>query len=347
MRTYLSVANPEQLAEIAVGAHGARHELPPAGMSRGFDIGGPGGVAGVNVVSGLSDLYVEGDTAPADQDRWYWGTLGSFISGLSGIDSAALNRLLTSVAGVAGTPLGGALDVPLLKKGSAGSVMRWIRSTYRGILGGGVEEFQFKIDLGNPGADPDLDAAGCALLAEQLAGLWGPGNNPQFLNAVTTEAQMTEVGVVTMTATSATAKDGSGGNMAQSFPTEWFMWPTGSRPSGSAGVSLPYECACAVTLQTDKRGPSGRGRFYLPPFGTSQMTAGGVFDSAAQTNAEHGSLLWLEAIRDATPYDVIVVSPRQLVLNKVTSVNVGKVPDSQRRRRRSQDEARLSEAMSA
>jgi hypothetical protein len=337
-RTFLYVANPLQLAEIAVGAHGATHEMPPGGASRGYDVHGPGGIAGVDVVSGITNLYVS--EIPLT-DQWFWGTLGEFLTGLSGIESAALDRLVRAVASLAGVPVGAALSAPLLLKGTAGTQMRWIRTTYRGILGGGVEQFQFKIDLGNPGSDPDLDEADCLALAEQLAGIIG-ANPGGLMNQWSVEAALTEVGAVTMTATDATDSSGEGGNMAQSFPTQWFMYPTGSRPAGlGSGDSLPYEVACAVSLQTDHRGPSGRGRFYLPPFATQAMTGGGVYDATAMANALEGSVALLHGIIAATPYVPLVVSPRRLILNEVTSVNVGHVPDSQRRRRRSQAEARV------
>lgn len=46
----------------------------------------------------------------------------------------------------------------------------------------------------------------------------------------------------------------------------------------------------------------------------------------------------VKADHDLVP---VVVSKRRLILNEITNVLVGAVPDSQRRRRRSQDEARV------
>jgi hypothetical protein len=160
---------------------------------------------------------------------------------------------------------------------------------------------------------------------------------------VSTDAVFTEVGVVEMTATTATDKFGKGGNAKQSYPTAWSAYLIGAQViGGQSGACLPYEVACAVTLQTNKRGPSGRGRFYLPPFGINSMAAGGVYITAGIQATLNGCATWLEAIKANTPYVPVVVSPRQLVLNEIVSVDIGKVPDSQRRRRRSQDEARLT-----
>jgi len=54
-------------------------------------------------------------------------------------------------------------------------------------------------------------------------------------------------------------------------------------PGVSAGTALPDESAVAVTLFTANRGPSGRGRIYLPGWASTAMAAGGVVAAAAIT----------------------------------------------------------------
>jgi hypothetical protein len=153
----------------------------------------------------------------------------------------------------------------------SGPAMRWQRVTFRGELGGGVEQFQHKIDFGNPGADPDIDQAEAATIAETLAGLfvteWAAqhGSALAINNWYGPGVHYTEIGVVEMNL-------GSGdGDPTQSFPTQWYLYPLASQPKGIAGVTLPFEVSCAVTLQTDFRGASGRGRTYLPPFVTGTV----------------------------------------------------------------------------
>jgi hypothetical protein len=71
------------------------------------------------------------------------------------------------------------------------------------------------------------------------------------------------------------------------------------------------------------------------------MGAGGKLYTGTPLNYGQNIGAFFDAVVGATPYKPIVVSRRRLILNEVTSVNVGQVPDSQRRRRRSQDEARV------
>ena len=73
---------------------------------------------------------------------------------------------------------------------------------------------------------------------------------------------------------------------------------------------------------------------------TNAMAAGGVFGAAflnaaltfAKDVANNGA-----GSLDLVP---VVVSRRRIILNEIKVIEIGKVPDSQRRRRRSQDEAR-------
>lgn len=223
--------------------------------------------------------------------------------------------------------------------------MRWLRVTHRGILGGGVEQFQFKVDLGNPGADPDLDEGERDALSANLANVWSTAwlAHSTHWSAL---IQFTEIGVAQVTQTDPTDKYGNGGNQEASM-TSWTLFPVGAGAlqGGGAGPDLPYEVALAVTLQTDHRGPSGRGRLYLPAPHTGAMTTAGIFSAGTVTEASALIGNYIEAIADATPHMAVVVSPRRIILNEVTSINVGQVPDSQRRRRRSQDEARVVTAI--
>lgn len=54
-------------------------------------------------------------------------------------------------------------------------------------------------------------------------------------------------------------------------------------PGTSAGTAMPDETACVVTMLTGRRGPSGRGRAYIPGLSGTAMAAGGVISSAAMT----------------------------------------------------------------
>jgi hypothetical protein len=240
---------------------------------------------------------------------------------------------------------------PVLWSAEQGAFMRWIRCTYRGFLGNGVEQFQFKMDYGMPGDDPTLDEADApawaeARAAELIASLAydsGTGTLASFLSSA---HGFSEIGAVQMTQTEATSVDGTGGNQEQSYPGGWYMFPTGSEPRGSVVVdSLPYEVACAVTLHTDTRGPRGRGRLYLPPFNKNALAAGGLFSTVASGTA--GEFVKQLANRAATATSLVpvVVSGRAIQLHEIVGVSTGLVPDSQRRRRRSQNEAPIALAL--
>jgi hypothetical protein len=311
-------------------------------MTKGFDIDRLNVAEGSLWEGPVLPLYVEGTPPANTDDDWWTGTLGDFLLDLPSADSTMAGRIIAVVSKLAGRALSGALSIVLLKRGTANAQMRWLSSTYRGTLAGTVEQFQFKMDWGNPGADPDLSEAGAMTLAEQLAGLWatawgaGPSNWPSSV-------KFTEVGVVQKQESTATNKDGTGGDLSQDYGTAWFMYPSGTVVSGSSGaVALPFEVATAVTLQTDTRGPRGRGRLYLPPTHINSMGAAGLYTDDYVNACNTLINLYIEAVKAATPYKPIVVSRRAMQLHEIVSINCGHVPDSQRRRRRSQQEARLS-----
>lgn len=344
---YLYVPTPVELGRLLVGSDTIHHEMPPEGMGRGFDVAA---LAGQEIDQGGTSLktalYVTGQPPEGTEDDWYWGTLGDFLLDNPTIDEAMAARLVVVIARIAGKLISEAAAIPLLKAGTRGGSMRWLRSTYRGILGEGVEQFQFKVDLGQPGSDPDLSEAAGLALAEQLAALWKTAWQ-QVNTHYDSGVQFTEVGVVQLNQTESTNVDGTGGNLSQSWDTQWTPYLVTDALTKGAGLgpTLPFEVACAISLQTDHRGPSGRGRLYMPPPAVGAMDYSGVFTVATVTDMLDAMALFLDTIDANTPHRAVVVSPRRLILNSVTTINCGKVPDSQRRRRRSQDEARVIRAL--
>lgn len=62
---------------------------------------------------------------------------------------------------------------------------------------------------------------------------------------------------------------------------------TGSAVAGTAaGTALPDEVAAVITLRTGSRGPSGRGRVYIPGWSSTAVGPGGVIAAAAVTALE-------------------------------------------------------------
>jgi hypothetical protein len=289
-------------------------------------------VCGTPTVGGADDIWVT-DIAHA--------------SGLSGAPLLELVAQLTSRmspvirAGVAAGHL-----YPVIYSPLEGRLLKWIRTTFRGELGGGVEQFQWKVDWGTPGSDPTLDEAWAQAFADSAASIFAAawvaslGVLGSIAALAATDVKYTEVGCVPWTQNVADGSDGTGGDAAQDFATAWHAYPTATRPAGTGGVALPYEVALAVTLQTDTRGPRGRGRLYLPPFGVNSMITGGIFNTTTVSASGEFIQKLFDDMKSAHSGIVpVVVSQRAKQLHEVTSIQTGRVPDSQRRRRRSQDEA--------
>jgi len=102
-------------------------------------------------------------------------------------------------------------------------------------------------------------------------------------------------------------------------------------PGVSAGQSLPFQCALAVSWRTDFATRAGRGRIYLPPISVSNMAAGRVGNSSvtgivAAVNAFWGAL-------DTAGLALVIRSKSTHTSVAVTGGNVGNVIDTQRRRR--------------
>jgi len=325
------LAGPEDLPRLISGV-GVHYEWPPPGTTV--------------VKTGFPEpwVLVLGEPTSGSPDDWWVTTLGNVVLG----DEAQLLEFLAgrgvAFVGPVATFAGVAGHWPVIYQPTKGRAMRWIASTVRGTLGG-TEQFQFGVNWGLPGADPDITEAQALTLATSLRDKLAvellvarTGGTAQSM--FSSDVKFTEVGVTQKTQTDATAADGSGGNLNQDFDTQWAAYAVGSQPTGTAGgFGLPFEVALALTLNTDKRGASGRGRIYLPSLGTTAMAAGGRFNPIICNLMGAFIGAWFHSVTLAHTYKPLVVSRRRIVLNEVKSITVGAVPDSQRRRRRSQVEA--------
>jgi hypothetical protein len=112
-------------------------------------------------------------------------------------------------------------------------------------------------------------------------------------------------------------------------------------PGGYGGLQHPNQCTVAVTTTTDlPRGLAHMGRFYLPMPGFT-LDGDGVFSAADAANLAASASTFLENISDIPGVDIIT-SPGASVMskvgsgasNRITGVKVGRVIDTQRRRRR-------------
>lgn len=116
----------------------------------------------------------------------------------------------------------------------------------------------------------------------------------------------------------------------------------GTANVGHGEGTLPYEVACCLSYVTAKRGPRYRGRSYLGPLGTDSMASNGLLNQnkAVAVGLAFGNTMIQAMAADATnPVQLVIASGKFGTSELVTGVRVGQVPDSQRRRRRSQPEA--------
>lgn len=131
--------------------------------------------------------------------------------------------------------------------------------------------------------------------------------------------------------------DGSGHNLAQ-FVTSLPLVGT------NASEMLPHEVSVAVSTRTANPTRSGRGRGFLCPFGVDQIV-GGLLDSTAQGQVLRAYASMITEINTVAVGGVGVYHRRSNATDPITTVDVGNVPDVQRRRRNAFPETRLSMAV--
>jgi hypothetical protein len=125
------------------------------------------------------------------------------------------------------------------------------------------------------------------------------------------------------------------GHYANQHDTVVYDFPNPVYPNSGAGNYPPAQLSMAVTLRTNRaRGPASRGRFYIPYAAVSIENSGLVQLSQAQGLADSASTL-VSALNAALDgWDVGVVSDvGNGAQEPVRSVEVGRVPDTIRRRR--------------
>jgi len=104
---------------------------------------------------------------------------------------------------------------------------------------------------------------------------------------------------------------------------------------------LPFQCSVAVSTRTDLPTRAGRGRFFLPPF-SLDTAVGGLLDSAAAAQVARAAKAMIDHINTETSFGCIVYHKATSDGDFITSVDVGNVFDTQRRRRNQITETRVS-----
>lgn len=109
----------------------------------------------------------------------------------------------------------------------------------------------------------------------------------------------------------------------------------------SAGADMIPQQSQAVSLLTGlSRGRGSRGRFYPPPQGTTLGSDGRCTVPSTQERVDAAKAL-VQGIQTALAAPVVVGSELANTLRAVTAIQVGRVVDTQRRRRSGLDEGYL------
>lgn len=124
--------------------------------------------------------------------------------------------------------------------------------------------------------------------------------------------------------------------------SNWFTLKTPAPGSGTAGTQTPPQIAVVASLRTGARGPGGRGRMYLPA-NACQPTSG-TMGSADRTTLVNAVSDFAEGVRARGPLAAVVNTNRQQY-SAVTTVTVGDLFDTQRRRRNNADEVYTTRAL--
>lgn len=112
--------------------------------------------------------------------------------------------------------------------------------------------------------------------------------------------------------------------------------------AGAAGSQAP-QVALAVSLDTELRGASGRGRFYLPAPGVALASADGLVGAAEIQSVANASAAFLGAINSPAGFGNVSIVSYKGSVQPVTSVRVGRALDTIRSRRRSLPETYTSD----
>lgn len=183
----------------------------------------------------------------------------------------------------------------------------------------GIERFAIRLNLSDPPSSVDRQARFDDMVADCVA-FWGRGATRINALSVLTEVKLAEIG--------ANGK----------YTGDPLIAAVNQVGAVSAGVGYPPQISLAVSLDTDLRGPRGRGRFFLPtPVANLSATAEISVLDAESVRAS--TVTWLEALNNATGIDAnapeVVIASTYGTNSKVTGVRVGRVLDTIRSRRRS------------
>lgn len=161
--------------------------------------------------------------------------------------------------------------------------------------------------------------------------LWGgPGGTDGYASLITPEVVLTNVS--TGTVNQSTGKQ------------QQLAEATVNLPGIATGSAQPADVAIVVTLRTILANRSGRGRFYLPQPAASTLTSTGRMGSAAQNTVLDAAVAaWTASASGGI--DPVVYSRTYNYTNTISTLGVGDLFDTQRRRENALNESRVTAPM--
>lgn len=104
----------------------------------------------------------------------------------------------------------------------------------------------------------------------------------------------------------------------------------------TANDPLPSQCALVISWKTGRAGKSYRGRTYIGSLNRGILDGGDVLVNPSSVSAVADAAGTLITAMEAANAPVAVWSRKHVVTTQVTGINVGRVVDTQRRRRNQQ-----------
>lgn len=206
-----------------------------------------------------------------------------------------------------------------------------IRIDLLGTLCSGAEKWSMGFSTAPPGGGALADLENLAITASTLfqADVWGTSTINDY-GAVTSKflgaraSQLTAAGKVTASAESILASPSTAGNT----------------------LAMPPQSSVVVSLRTGLSGPRHRGRMYFPALGSTALTATGRLQPAARDSLASAMQLFFDDWNDdPTTFTASVASNAGQFVEAITSIKVGDVIDTQRRRRDALPEAYVDRAI--
>lgn len=207
--------------------------------------------------------------------------------------------------------------------------MPYSQNFWRVSFGGTLfvtEEWSCNICMGAPGGSTDGNPDGAELTAIRTA------LNAWFIHANSYNSAAAKLGYVKVN------EIGVDGHYVNPFATVEYVYPAPAA-GATATLAAPQHSVALSWVTSRARGPGAHGRIY-PPTGNVTIAADGMIASSNATAMATQAKTLLDALNDVhAGYQVVVASQGGVAgepaLVPVTGVRVGRVADTQRRRRES------------